>query len=159
MYLYSTINNFILLFLIYSENSPNELVAVVVHWPPDSKKFSFSIQNHMTCRQSMTKNSICKRLCWYIDIRAFRPRWYTAFFNYGACSSGHCVATVCLTTHLLSIERADWPKLHDVFKARDAKAWQREFPVGIPVKTLCFKFIIHQSFSRFCCLYRKQMRD
>ena len=28
----------------------------------------------------------------------------------------------CLTTHLLSIERADWPKLHDVFKARDAKA-------------------------------------
>ena len=47
----------------------------------------------------------------------------------------------------------------DVFKARDAKAWQREFPVGFPVKTLCFKLIIHQRFSRFCCLYRKQMRD
>ena len=25
-----------------------------------------------------------------------------------------------VTTHLLSIERADWPKLHDMFKARDA---------------------------------------
>ena len=24
-----------------------------------------------------------------------------------------------LTTHLLSVERADWPKLHDTFKARD----------------------------------------
>ena len=38
-----------------------------------------------------------------------------------------------VTTHLLSIERADWPKLHDMFKARDANVWQREFPVGFPV--------------------------
>ena len=38
-----------------------------------------------------------------------------------------------LTTHLLSIERADWSKQLDVFKARDAKIWQREFPVGFPV--------------------------
>ena len=29
----------------------------------------------------------------------------------------------CVTTPLLSIERADWPKLHDVFKARGAEAW------------------------------------
>ena len=30
---------------------------------------------------------------------------------------------VCaLTTHLLSIERGDWPKLIDMFNARDAKA-------------------------------------
>ena len=36
-------------------------------------------------------------------------------------------------THLLSIERADWSKQPDVFKARDAKIWQREFPVGFPV--------------------------
>ena len=27
-----------------------------------------------------------------------------------------------LTTHLLSMERADWPKLCAMFKARDAKA-------------------------------------
>ena len=54
-----------------------------------------------------------------------------------------------ITTHLLSIERADWPKLHDMFKARDANVWQREFPVG---------FVIHQHFSICCCSYRKQMR-
>ena len=36
--------------------------------------------------------------------------------------------------HLLSIERADWPKLHDMFKARDAKAWQHEFSVGFSVR-------------------------
>ena len=36
------------------------------------------------------------------------------------------------TTHLLSIERADWPKLHDMFKARDANIWQRELPVEFP---------------------------
>ena len=30
-----------------------------------------------------------------------------------------------LTTHLLSVERADWLKLHDMFNARDAKSWQR----------------------------------
>ena len=38
------------------------------------------------------------------------------------------------TVHLLSMERADWPKLHDMFKAWDAKARQREFPVGFPVR-------------------------
>ena len=31
--------------------------------------------------------------------------------------------------HLHFIERPDGPKLHDMFKARDTKAWQREFPV------------------------------
>ena len=38
-----------------------------------------------------------------------------------------------LTTHMLFIERADWSKKPDMFKARDAKSWQREFPVGFPV--------------------------
>ena len=28
-------------------------------------------------------------------------------------------------THLLSIERADWLKLHDMFNVREAKSWQR----------------------------------
>ena len=41
---------------------------------------------------------------------------------------------ISLTTHLLSIERADWPKLHEMFKARDANVWQRQFPVGFPVE-------------------------
>ena len=35
--------------------------------------------------------------------------------------------------HLLSIEPADWPKLHDIFKACDANVWQREFPAGFSV--------------------------
>ena len=39
-----------------------------------------------------------------------------------------------ITTHLLSIERAYCLKLHDMFKARDANVWQREFPVGFPVE-------------------------
>ena len=39
-----------------------------------------------------------------------------------------------LTTHLLSVERVNWPKLHDMFKARDAKVWQREFPVWFLVE-------------------------
>ena len=47
-----------------------------------------------------------------------------------------------LTTHLLSIERADWPKLHDMLKACDAKAWQWEFPVWFP--SLCLEFVINQ---------------
>ena len=40
---------------------------------------------------------------------------------------------VIITTHMLSIERAGWPKLHDMFKARDAKTRQRKFPVGFPL--------------------------
>ena len=36
--------------------------------------------------------------------------------------------------HLLSIERADWPKLHDMLKACEANVWQREFPVGFLVE-------------------------
>ena len=43
------------------------------------------------------------------------------------------IKKTCITTHLLSIERTDWSKQLDVFKARDAKIWQREFPVGFPV--------------------------
>ena len=39
-----------------------------------------------------------------------------------------------LTMHLLSIERANRPKLHDMFNARDARVWQRAFPVGFPVR-------------------------
>ena len=54
---------------------------------------------------------------------------------------GICLFIICcwkhqeliITTHLLSIEHADWSKQLDVFKARDAKIWQREFPVGFPV--------------------------
>ena len=36
--------------------------------------------------------------------------------------------------HLISIERADWPKLYNLFKVCDTNVWQREFPVGFPLE-------------------------
>ena len=57
-----------------------------------------------------------------------------------------------LTTHLISIERSDWPKLYDTFKARDANVWQREFPVGFLVEVsalnLLFINIFHDVVAR-----------
>ena len=57
-----------------------------------------------------------------------------------------------LTKHLFSIERADWPMLHDMFKACDANVWQREFPVGFPVEVsdlnLLFINIFHDVVTR-----------
>ena len=51
-------------------------------------------------------------------------------------------APIHLTTHLLSNERADWPKLHDMFKARDAKTWQREFPIELPVRVFTSNLLL-----------------
>ena len=45
-------------------------------------------------------------------------------------------------THLLFIEHTDWPKLHDMFKACDTKAWQGEFPVGFPVRVCASNFLL-----------------
>ena len=57
-----------------------------------------------------------------------------------------------ITTHLLSMERSDWPKLHDMFKASDAKTWQCKFPVGFPVRVcalnLLFINIFHDVVAR-----------
>ena len=64
-----------------------------------------------------------------------------------------------LTTHLLSIERVDWLKLHDMFNARDAKNWPRKFPVGFPVSVCALNLLLINIFSRYCCSYRKQMGD
>ena len=79
----------------------------------------------------------------------FGDRWGRAFYwNLAATQSQNHLYTqkLCcgygkqtlgwyyMTTHLLSIERADWPKLHYMFKAPDANAWQREFQVGFPVE-------------------------
>ena len=54
--------------------------------------------------------------------------------------------------HLLSIEPADWPKLQDMFWARGAKTWQRQFPVGFPVRIcalyLLFIEIFHEGVAR-----------
>ena len=53
---------------------------------------------------------------------------------------------------LLSIERADWPKLHDMFKTRDVSVWQCDFPVGFPVEVsalnLLFINICHDAVAR-----------
>ena len=68
----------------------------------------------------------------------------------------HGVARVSsITTHLLSIERADWPMLHDMFKARDVKAWQREFPVGFLVWVCPSNLLLINILSRYCCSHRK----
>ena len=47
-----------------------------------------------------------------------------------------------LTTQMLSIERADWPKLYDMFKARDTQAWQREFPVGFSFRVCASNLLL-----------------
>ena len=44
---------------------------------------------------------------------------------------------VCLTTHLLSIEGPDWPKLHDLYKAHDAKTYQYKFRYGKGLWLVC----------------------
>ena len=59
-----------------------------------------------------------------------------------------------LTTRSLSIERTDWPKLHDMSKACDANTSLRQFPVGVCALYLLFSDI----YSRCCFPYRKQMR-
>ena len=55
---------------------------------------------------------------------------------------------VTLTMHLLSIEHADWPKLHDMFKSRDANVWQREFPVEASALNSIFINIFHDVVAR-----------
>ena len=56
-----------------------------------------------------------------------------------------------MTTHLLSIKHADWPKLHDMCKARDANAWQRTFSVDLPLKFL--HWICYSSLFRMMLLH------
>ena len=51
-----------------------------------------------------------------------------------------------VSTHPLSIKRADWRKLHGMFKARDAKAWLREFPVEFPVRVCAFNVLLINMF-------------
>ena len=53
---------------------------------------------------------------------------------------------LAITTRLLSIERANWPKLHEVFKTRDANTWQREFPVGFPVEVCALNSLSNNIF-------------
>ena len=54
-----------------------------------------------------------------------------------------------VTTHTyFSIERADWPKLHDMFKAHDDKKCQRKFPVGFPVSDCALNLLFVQILSQ-----------
>ena len=63
---------------------------------------------------------------------------------------GNVEKQTCLTTHLLSIECADRPKLYNMFKTRDACVWQSEFPIGFPfeVSALNSLFIIFHDVAR-----------
>ena len=56
------------------------------------------------------------------------------WFTIGTSNGSSPIQCQVITTHLLSIEHADWQKLHDMFNARDANVWQSEFPVGFPVE-------------------------
>ena len=51
------------------------------------------------------------------------------------------ISVIDITTHMVSIECVDGPKLHDMLKARDAKTRQRKFPVGFPVKVCALKLL------------------
>ena len=57
-----------------------------------------------------------------------------------------------VTTHMISIQRVDWTMQHEMFKARDAKAWQRKFLVEFSVRfcalNLLFNNIFHDVVSR-----------
>ena len=46
-----------------------------------------------------------------------------------------------------SIERADWPKLHDMFKTSDARTWQRKFPLGFLVKVCALNLLFIKIFT------------
>ena len=65
----------------------------------------------------------------------------------------------CLTTYLLSIERAHWPKPHDMFKARDAKAWQRNFPVEFPVKVCASNLLLINIFQSNKTCFTTEFHD
>ena len=91
-------------------------------WPSDAiwrHRSGSTLAQVMAC--CLTATSHYLNQCWLVIIKG---QWHS--------SDGYLSITV--TTHLLSIECADWPKLHNMFKACDANVWQREFPVGFPVE-------------------------
>ena len=55
----------------------------------------------------------------------------------------------------------DWPKIHDMFKPRDANTWQRKFPIGFPLGDFRVEFLpwicYSSTFSRYFCSYGKQV--
>ena len=64
------------------------------------------------------------------------------------CCIQHC-SDRGVTTHLLSIECSDWPKLHEIFEALDAKTWQRKFPAGFPVRVYALDLLFIKIFHDF----------
>ena len=47
---------------------------------------------------------------------------------------------------MVSIERADWLKLHDMLNVRDAKSWRRLFPEGFPVRVCALNLLFIKIF-------------
>ena len=91
-------------------------------WPSDAiwrHRSGSTLAQVMAC--CLTAPSHYLNQCWLVIIKG---QWH----------SSHGYLSITVTTHLLSIECVDWPKLHDMFKAYDANVWQREFPVGFPVE-------------------------
>ena len=82
------------------------------------------------------------------------------FENTGAIQRNDAVLPhIGITTPLLSIERADWPKLHDMLKARDSNTWQRQFPVGFRSRVSGLLFLPWICYTSTLFSYRRPMRD
>ena len=62
-----------------------------------------------------------------------------------------------ITTHLLSIERADWLKPNNKFKGRKAKTLQTKFPVGFPVGVCALNLLFICNFHDVVCIERRCM--
>ena len=68
----------------------------------------------------------CNKCSTHKDNKAFNK---TSFADESTCAMAWLQPRTCFF-----IERADWPKLHDIFKAGDSNVWQSKFPEGFPVE-------------------------
>ena len=71
------------------------------------------------------------------QISEAQPYWYHWRFG----------IHVYFFNHAPVFYQARWLKQHDIFTARDAKAWQREFPVGFPVRACASNLLLINIFS------------
>ena len=97
----------------------------VNNFPLSPHKSTFH-QDHLI----MTSVMLCSLLYLGWSLKRLQQSWWETTWNsnWGAANwkQSNCseICNKCLTTHLLSIEHADWPKLHDIFKACDVNTSQ-----------------------------------
>ena len=86
----------------------------IVTCSPDSKLISTILLKRVSTTESRMKNEQRYHIFWW------RHPWFRKH-RY----------VLCVAAHPLSIKSADWPKLHDMFKARDVNTRQRQVPVTV----------------------------